>query len=128
MKAYQYYAGWGWYSKPGQEVTEADVQELFDAKARHDPLRKEHVYETLHRLMPTDKYGPFDSVGITKTIKRIRLCGGVAAQKDLEKDAQVADASPPQRRRRNQPHPTYSFVIRRPWDGFWERAVLLRPP
>ena len=89
MKAYQYYAGWGWYSKPGQEVTEADVQELFDAKARHDPLRKEHVYETLHRLMPTDKYGPFDSVGITKTIKRIKL----RTQKDLEENAQVASAA-----------------------------------
>ena len=94
MKAYQHYAGWGWYSQPGREVSEADVRELFDARARRDPVRKEHVYETLRRLMPTDKYGPFDSVGITKTIKRIRPSGGRGGQKDLETAAQVAPAAP----------------------------------
>lgn len=88
MKAYQHYAGWGWYSKSGREVSEADVRELFDAEARRDPVRKERVYETLRRLMPDNKYGPFDSVGITKTIRRIRLAG----QKDLENAAHVAAA------------------------------------
>lgn len=79
MKAYQHYAGW--YSQPGQEVSEADVRELFDAGARRDPVRKERVYETLRRLMPTNKYGPFDSMAITKTIKRIRLSGGADAKR-----------------------------------------------
>ena len=73
MKACQAYVGWGWYSKPGREVSEADVRELFDAEARKDPVRKERIFETLRKLMPDDKYGPFDSVGITKTIRRIRL-------------------------------------------------------
>lgn len=90
MRGYRQYAGWGWYLQPGREVSEADVRELFDAEARHDSVRKEYVYETLRKLMPTNKYGPFDSVGITKTIKRIRLRG----KKDLEKATQVAAPSP----------------------------------
>lgn len=73
MAAFRQYDDWGWYSRPGQEVTEANVRELFSAAARADPVRKEAIYETLRRMMPTNKYGPFDSVGITKTIKRFRL-------------------------------------------------------
>lgn len=86
MSAYREYVVWGWYSKPGREVSEADVRELFDAEARKDPVRKERIFETLRKLMPDDKYGPFDNVGITKTIRRIRLSG----QKDFETATQVA--------------------------------------
>lgn len=69
VHAYRQYSSWSEYSK----VSEADIRELFDPEARRDPVRKEHIFETLRELMPENKYGPFDSVGITKVIKRIRL-------------------------------------------------------
>jgi hypothetical protein len=73
VAAFFQYESWGWYSRPERMVTEADVRQLFDAEARADPVRREVIYETLRRLMPDNKYGPFDSMGITKTIKRFRV-------------------------------------------------------
>ena len=69
VHAYQQYSDQDEYSG----VSEADVRELFDPEARADPVWKEHVFQTLRRMMPSNKYGPFDRVGITKTIKRFEL-------------------------------------------------------
>ncbi len=69
VHAYRQYSSWSEYSG----VSEADVRELFDPEGRRDPVRKERILETLRKLMPDNKYGPFDSVGITKVVKRIRL-------------------------------------------------------
>lgn len=85
VHAYRQYSSWSEYSG----VSEVDVRELFDAEARRDPVRKERIFETLRRLMPSNKYGPFDNVGITKAIKRIRLLDQPRASTDLESRARA---------------------------------------
>lgn len=59
-------------------------ESFFNAEARRGSERKERIFRTLMKLMPNNKYGPFDNVGITKVIKRIRLLDRSQAAAEME--------------------------------------------